>query len=91
MVGKSCYSKKFSAVSIGSQKEFSETQSIGRIYKEHLKHLKNKNISNNKKAVICFSGIPGAGKTYIAKILEKRYKGVRIRSDDIREIVKKLN
>ncbi len=90
MVGKPYYLKKFSAVSRGSQKEFSEMQSIVRIYKKHFKHLKNKNISNNKKAVICFSGIPGAGKTYIAKILEKRYKGVRIRSDDIREIVKKL-
>lgn len=61
-----------------------------KIYKIHKRQLKNTSISH-KKLLICFSGIPGSGKTHISKILEKKYLGVRIRSDDIRSIVKKLN
>ena len=59
---------------------------IEEIYKKHIKQLKNLNIPH-KKLVICFSGIPGSGKTYIAKILEKKYKGIRIRNDSIRSII----
>ncbi|MEK6842580.1 MAG: AAA family ATPase [Nanoarchaeota archaeon] len=51
--------------------------------------LKNIGV-HHKKLLICFSGIPGSGKTHIAKIIEKKYFGVRIRSDDIRNIIKKL-
>ena len=61
-----------------------------KIYKIHKRQLKNTSISH-KKLLICFSGIPGSGKTHISKILEKKYLGVRIRSDDIRSIVKKLD
>ncbi|MBU2053279.1 MAG: AAA family ATPase [Nanoarchaeota archaeon] len=46
---------------------------------------------NNKQLVIVFSGIPCSGKTYIAKILEDKYKGVRVRSDDIMAIVSENN
>jgi len=46
---------------------------------------------NNKQLVIVFSGIPCSGKTYIAKILEDKYKGVRVRSDDIMTIVRENN
>ncbi|MBR9701610.1 ATP-binding protein [Candidatus Pacearchaeota archaeon] len=42
---------------------------------------------DNKQLVIVFAGIPASGKTYIAKILEDKYKGVRIRSDDIMDFV----
>jgi len=62
---------------------------IEEISKIHSAQLKNTSIKN-KKLLICFSGIAGAGKTYIAKILEERYRGVRIRSDDIRDIVRSL-
>lgn len=62
---------------------------FNKIYKIHVRQLKNLLIPH-KKLVICFSGIAGSGKTYIAKILEDKYKGVRIRSDDIREIASKL-
>lgn len=55
-------------------------------HRKYSKVLKNLSIPH-KKLLICFSGIPGSGKTYIAKILEKKYKGVRIRSDKIRKIV----
>lgn len=56
------------------------------INKEYFKKLKNLSI-NHKKLVVCFSGFSGSGKTHIAKILEKKYKGVRIRNDDIRKII----
>ncbi len=62
---------------------------FSQIYKIHIKQIKNLSIPH-KKMLICFSGIAGSGKTYIAKILEEKYKGVRLRADDIREIVSKL-
>lgn len=63
-----------------------QKQLISKIHKKYIKKLKHLNISH-KKLMICFSGFAGSGKTYIAKILEKRYKAVRIRSDDIRRII----
>jgi predicted kinase len=63
---------------------------LNKIYKLHIKQLKNLSIPH-KKLVICFSGIAGSGKTYIAKILEEKYNGVRIRNDDIREIIRGIN
>lgn len=61
-----------------------------KIYKKHIKKLKNLSFPN-EKLMICFSGIAGSGKTYIAKILERKYKGVRIRNDEIRGIVVNLD
>jgi len=61
-------------------------QLFGKIHKKYIKKLKHLNIPH-KKLMICFSGFAGSGKTYIAKIVEKKYKGVRIRSDDIRKII----
>ena len=63
-----------------------DEQFFKEIYKKHVKKLENLLIPH-EKLMICFSGIAGSGKTYIAKILEDRYKGVRIRNDDIRGIV----
>ena len=60
------------------------------VYKRHIKQLKNLEISH-KKLIICFSGVPLSGKTYIARILEEKYKAVRINNDDIREIVKNVD
>ena len=60
-----------------------------KIYKEHFKKFKNISVPN-KKLLICFSGIPGSGKTYISKILEKKYSGIRIRTDGIRKIIHNL-
>ena len=62
---------------------------FNKIYKLHKRKLKYLLIPN-KKLLICFSGIPGSGKTYIAKILEKRYKGVRVNSHDIGKIILEL-
>jgi len=60
-----------------------------KIFKEHSKKIKNKNISN-PSLMICFSGIPGSGKTSLAKKFERKYKGVRISNDQIRRIIEKL-
>jgi thymidylate kinase len=53
-------------------------------------HLKNTNLGKNSKLMIVFSGVPGSGKTYLSKILEKKYQAVRMRSDTIREIINKF-
>lgn len=52
----------------------------------HIKQLKNLQVNHNK-LFICFSAIPASGKTYVSKILEDRYKAVRVNNDDIREII----
>ena len=44
----------------------------------------------HKKIILAFSGIPCTGKTHIAKLIEEKYKGVRINSDDLRKIIRKL-
>lgn len=59
------------------------------IYNEHLKSLKNLKAKNDKKIIICFSGVPMSGKTIIAKELEKEFKGIRLSNDQIRAIIKK--
>ncbi|MFC1682534.1 AAA family ATPase [Nanoarchaeota archaeon] len=59
------------------------------IYKKHLERIKNAEVPNRKIA-ICFAGIPGSGKTHIAKILEERYKGIRIENDNLRIIIRKI-
>ncbi len=41
----------------------------------------------NPRFVITFSGIPASGKTTLSKILEKKYKGVRVNNDDLRKII----
>lgn len=66
-----------------------ELNILKKIYEKHLKQLGNFSIPN-EKLIICFSGIPGSGKTYIAKVLEKRYNAIRIRSDTIRKIINDL-
>lgn len=63
---------------------------IKEIYSIHLKQLNYLDVPH-KKLAICFSGIAGSGKTHIAKILEEKYKGVRIRNDDIRNIIHRIN
>jgi dephospho-CoA kinase len=63
---------------------------IKTIHEKYTKKLKNLLVPH-KKLMICFSGFSGSGKTYIAKILEERYNCVRIRTDDLREIIIKLS
>ena len=65
-------------------------QKFTKISNKYYPYIKNKNIKN-KKLAICFSGVPGSGKTSIAKILEDKYKAVRINKDDIGKIINSLN
>ncbi len=48
--------------------------------------LKNKDIPH-PQFIITFSGVPGTGKTSIAKKLEDRYRAVRINNDHVRKII----
>ena len=57
------------------------------IFKHHVRLLKNTRVAH-KPLVVCFSGVPGMGKTHIAKILEEKFSGVRISNDEIRTIIK---
>ncbi|MCF7910630.1 ATP-binding protein [Candidatus Pacearchaeota archaeon] len=45
----------------------------------------------NKPFLILFSGVPCSGKTTIAKLIEERYKGIRLNTDFLREIISDLN
>ncbi|GEM_PF-1319225 len=58
-------------------------QEIYRVYLKQLLHLE----IPHQKLVICFSGIPGSGKTALAKKIEERYLGVRINNDDLRRVI----
>ncbi|PIN79421.1 hypothetical protein COV16_04320 [Candidatus Woesearchaeota archaeon CG10_big_fil_rev_8_21_14_0_10_34_8] len=64
-----------------------------KLYKEifyiHQNYIKNFN-TKNKKIFVCFSGVPGSGKTYISKVLEKKYSAIRINTDILRDILMKL-
>lgn len=60
---------------------------IKKIYKEHLKILKNLDVDNKNRLLICFSGVPMLGKTTIAKRIEKDLRAVRINNDSIRDII----
>lgn len=57
------------------------------IFKQHSRLLNNTRIPH-KPLVVCFSGVPGMGKTHIAKVLEEKFQGVRISNDEIRTIIK---
>jgi predicted kinase len=59
------------------------------IYELHKKQLSYLDL-RHRATLICFAGIPGSGKTYLAKLLEERYKAVRISNDNLREIIKQI-
>jgi len=61
-----------------------------KIYEKHSRFLKHRKVRSNKRLIICFSGISGSGKTSLAKILEKRYKGVRVNSHRVGKIIREL-
>jgi hypothetical protein len=52
--------------------------------------LKYKNICNPNLAIL-FSSVPCSGKTHLSKIIEDKYKAIRINKDEIGEIILKLN
>ncbi len=60
-----------------------------KIFSEHKETIKYFDVPNSTKLVIAFSGVPGSGKTTLAKILEEKFKGIRINNDLIRNIIRK--
>jgi predicted kinase len=60
------------------------------IYLIHKRNLKYLEVRNERRTALCFSGVPGAGKTTISKQLEKELKAIRIEIDEIRDIVSKI-
>lgn len=61
-----------------------DTQQIYTKLKHQLENNKN---TPNPKIMVCFSGIPGSGKTTLAEKLEKQLQAIRISNDDIRTII----
>ena len=55
------------------------------IYRLHRKKLKYKDIQG-KRILVTFAGVPGSGKTVIAKELERKLKSIRINSIDVEKI-----
>jgi cytidylate kinase len=55
---------------------------IYRIHRKKLKYINN----SGRKLLITFAGVPGSGKTVIAKELENKLKAVRINSIDVEKI-----
>lgn len=68
----------------------SEKSSFENAFKEFAKNLNNLELEN-PPLIISFSGAPGMGKTSLSKILEEKLKGVRISSDELRNLLKKYN
>jgi dephospho-CoA kinase len=60
--------------------------SFDEISKKFFQTLKNTE-TENKQLIIAFSGIPGVGKSELARRLEERYRAVRIGNDSIRNII----
>lgn len=60
---------------------------LGLIFKKHNTKLKNLDISHSNQIMILFSGVPGSGKTRLAKKIEKEYRAVRYENDMVRGIL----
>lgn len=61
---------------------------IKQVHPLYIKKLKNLH-TYNKKLLILFSGVPGSGKTFVAKKIEEEFKAIRINADTIRGIFRK--
>lgn len=59
-----------------------------RFAEEYLATLKNRDVPHERTYII-FSGVPGSGKTTLAKRLARDLKAQYIRHDDLRELVRR--
>lgn len=66
-----------------------ESEILKEIAEKHREKLRYIDI-NHRKLLICFSGVPGSGKSNIAKLIEEKYSGVRVSTDELRRIIKKM-
>ena len=58
-----------------------------KIFRLHRRKLKNLGARNNRRLVVGIAGVPGSGKTFLARAIAHRYKSVRISNDEIRKIL----
>lgn len=58
--------------------------------KLHLAQVPNKDIVNNSKIFITFSGVPGSGKSYWSQQIATRYKAVLLDNNLVRNIIREL-
>jgi|GEM_PF-3264601 predicted kinase len=59
------------------------------IYSEHTSQLSYTQIAQDP-FVVTFSGVPGMGKSFISQELAEQFKAVRIRSDHVRDMLRKM-
>jgi len=64
--------------------EITQEQLAG-IFKQHCSTLQNTAIEQ-KPLVVVFSGVPGMGKSTVAKKLEQEYKAIRVSTDQLRDL-----
>lgn len=64
-------------------------QKADQIFKEFLLRIQRLKDIKHPKVVICFSAVPGSGKTWLADRLEKDLNAVNISNDEIRITIEK--
>ena len=62
---------------------------LEKLEQKHFQTLKYLRVSH-PRILVCFAGIPGSGKTYLCKILEEKYRALRITNDEIRTSIREL-
>lgn len=67
-----------------------EEEIFNRIYSKHKNKLKYLTNKNETRLVIAFSGAPGSGKTTISKLLEDKFKAVRINSLEVQNYLEDI-
>ncbi len=68
-----------------------ETILFKKIFSLNKKVLKDLNILNSARLVIGIAGVPGSGKTLLARQIASRYHAVRISNDEIRRIINRFD
>lgn len=63
-----------------------ENKILKKLVEKHIGAMKNLNLPN-KKIIVSFSAVPGAGKSYISQRISNHFHAVRINNDQIREIL----
>lgn len=67
-----------------------QEEALAALFKQHCTLLKNTDIQQ-APFVITFSGTPGMGKSFIAKLIEERCCAVRVSTDEIRSLLASLD
>jgi predicted kinase len=63
---------------------------FNKIYSRHKLLLRNLSEKNPKRLIIGIAGVPGSGKTLLARHIARRFKAMRISNDEIRRIIRSI-